>query len=319
MNIPKITRLRAVPGYLVLSGLAVGLFACRGNATPPEPNASAPTASAAEAKPSTPSDQDIAQAIGRHFEDEGLLRAQHVKATVTQGIATISGSVDNLLASERARDVTESIKGVRSVVDQVIVTPVARTDDEIKKDVARALHDDAATRPYTIGIAAKDGKVTLSGTADSWQQKNLFADVAETVPGVKSLENAVSVHYSATRPDSEILADVDNRISNDVWIDDDLLHVTVAGHVVHMHGSVASVGQKERARSDGYVAGVDAVDDEGVVVDWSAKHDQRSLVDFTQKPDAHVLQAVRDVFQLDPRLKVLVPQVAVHNGAVVLL
>jgi osmotically-inducible protein OsmY len=147
----------------------------------------------------------------------------------------------------------------------------------------------------------------------------MFGEVAEEVPGVKSLDNAIVVRYSTTRPDSEILADVKNRFENDAWLDGDHLGVTVKNRIVHVSGLVGSVAQRERAGSDGWVAGVDGVDTEAVNVDWFAKHDQREQAqDHPLKSDAQVAQAVRDVFQLDPRLKPLVPEVSVGSGAVVL-
>jgi osmotically-inducible protein OsmY len=306
---------------LALGALAPALFACHENSSSAEVTAtSAPPASLPEAQKALPlPDADIARAIQRHFQDERLLRSEHVQVIVTQGIANLSGSVSNLLAKERVRTVTETIKGVRSLVDQVTVTPIARADLQIKSDVASALHDNIATRPYTIGVAAADGKVTLSGTADSWRQKSMFAEVAKEVPGVKALDNAIVVRHSATRPDSEILADVKNRFANDAWLDGDRLTVTVKDRIVHVSGLVGSVAQRERARSDGWVAGADGVDTEPVEVDWFAKHDQRDQAqDHPLKSDTQIAQAVRDAFQMDPRLKTLVPEVVVNSGAVVL-
>jgi osmotically-inducible protein OsmY len=320
MHPPKSPRTRLVLAS-ALGGLAAALLACHEGASSAEVTATTqPLAQPEAKKPSSLPDADIAQAIERHFQDEALLRSKQVKVAVTQGIATISGTVDNLLAKERALHVAETIKGVRSVIDQVAVTPSARTDQQIKSDVVRALHDDVATRPYPIGITVTDGKVNLSGTADSWQQKYIFADVAKEVPGVTALDNAVAVHYAGVvRPDSEILADVKNRIGNDVWLDGDILGVTVTAHTVYVSGSVGSVAQKRRADSDGWVAGVEGVDDRGIMVDWFAERDQRDLArDYPLKSDAQIQQAVRDAFQLDPRLKTLVPQVAVHDGSIVL-
>jgi len=269
-------------------------------------------------KPAPLADADIAKAIQRHFQEEGLLRAEHVRVAVTQGIATLSGSVRNLLAKERVLSVTETIRGIRSVVDQVSVTPVTRTDNQIESDVATAFQHDLATRPYTIGVAAKDAKVTLSGTAESSQQKNLFADVAKAVPGVKALDNAVIVRYTVARPESDIAADVKQRIANDVWLDGTALAVTVAGHTVHVSGVVGSLAQSTRASSDAWVSGVDSVDHAGIRVDWFAQNDQRRVTDYALKSDAEIAQAVRDAFRYDPRLKTLIPQVSVKSGSVVL-
>lgn len=318
MNLPDIHSSHTVFAVLVLGCLVPAAAACHTGTSAPELTGSTGLAAPEAKKPLPLADADIARAIQRHFHEEGLLRSEHVQAAVTQGVAILSGSVSNLLAKERAVGVTETIRGVRSVVDQVTVTPIARTDEQLESDVTRALQHDSATRTYTIAVAAENGKVTLSGTADSWRQKKLFGDVAETVPGVKALDNAVAIHYAVVRPDSEIAADVKYRIANDVWLDGNTLGVTVTGRTVHMSGIVGSVAQKSRARSDGWVAGVDAVDNDGVIVDWSAQDDQKRVTDYPVASDPQIGQAVNASFRLDPRLKTLMPQVAVQNGVVVL-
>lgn len=301
-----------------LGALAPLFLGCHQSPSQAATTAPSMTPAPAMAPRTAPPDGDIAQAIRRHFQEDGLLRSGHVQVDVTQGIASLSGSVGSLFEKERAREIVEAIRGVRAVVDQVIVMPVARTDPQIKSDVESALHNDIATRGYAISVAVADGKVTLSGTSDSWQQKQMFAEVAKAVPGVKALDNTVAIHYAVTRPDAEILAEVRNRIGNDVRLDGDPLTVTVVGHTVHLSGVVGSVEQKARARSDGWVPGVAQVDDEGIVVDWLTERNPQDLKDYQLKSDAQILQAVRDTFQLDPRLKTLVPQVAGRDGTIVL-
>jgi osmotically-inducible protein OsmY len=298
--------------------LAPALMACHPGANAPEVTGTTGAGVPEAQKRSPLHDADIAQAIARHFHEEGLLRSEPVQVAVTQGVAVLSGSVSNLLAKERVASVTESIRGVRSVVDQVTVVPVARTDEQLETDVTRALQRDIATRAYPIAVSAKEADVTLAGTADSWQQKKLFADVAETVPGVKALHNAVIVHSTFVRNESEIAADVKYRIANDLWLDGNTLGVKVSGKTVHVTGVVASVAQKSRARSDGWVAGVDEVDDAGVVVDWSARDDQKRVTDYPVLSDSEIGKAVHAAFLLDPRLKTLMPQAAVQSGVVVL-
>jgi osmotically-inducible protein OsmY len=241
-----------------------------------------------------------------------------VVVAVSQGIATLSGTVSNVLASKRALDVAETIRGVRSVVDTVTVTPIARTDDQLKGDVTSALRNDVATKPFVISVAAKDGRVTLSGAADSWEQRHLFEDVAEGVPGVASLTNDVTLHYSAARSDAEILTDVKHRLANDVWLDGDVFDVTVNGPTVRLSGVVGSAAEKSRARDDAWVAGAGTVVDEGVIVDWFSRNDQRHIADFGTRSDAEIAQGVRDALRIDPRLATPLPLVAVQNGAVTL-
>jgi osmotically-inducible protein OsmY len=310
---------RRVPAFVVVAGcgVAAALVACdHGSTSAPPPAASASTTASASAVKTPPAiaDSDIASAIKRHIQDEPMLRAEHVQVGVTQGIASLTGQVGSLLAKERALSVAESIRGIRSVVDQVTVVPVARRDDQLQSDVTRELQQDPATKPHKIGVAVKDGKVTLSGTADSFQQKKLFADVASTVVGVKAIDNGIVIHYATTRPESEIVTDVKHRLANDVWLDSASLSATVAGHTVKLVGIVGSLAQKTRAHYDAWVVGVDAVDDAGINVDWFAYDDQRHTSDYRVRSDAEITDAVRDAFRIDPRLSPLMPQVSVQGG-----
>jgi osmotically-inducible protein OsmY len=319
MNPFMLHRSRVPFAFFVAGCLAPAAAGCQrdtSSTVPPLTTASSPVVSVATKAP--PPDADIARAIERHFLDEGLLRSNHMHVAVTQGIAKLSGSVDNLRAKQRALEVTESIRGVRSVIDEVSVTPVARTDAQLDSDVANALHHDSATHPYIIDVVVENGTATISGTADSWLAKRLCGEVAETVPGLKALVNNMTVHYASVRTDAEIAAEAKQHIASDVWLDEAPLKVSAAGGTVHLSGFVGSVAQKLRARTDAWVAGVNTVDDSGLTVDSFALNDQRRVSDVPFKTDAEIAKAVRDAFMIDPRLKTFVPKVAVLEGEVTL-
>lgn len=90
-------------------------------------------------------DASISDAV----EDELLLdrniRAHLIDVSTHEGIVTLSGSVDNILARQRAMRITEAVNGVRAVVNTIqVLPPVLRSDDEIKDDVKQALVRDPA-------------------------------------------------------------------------------------------------------------------------------------------------------------------------------
>jgi osmotically-inducible protein OsmY len=243
---------------------------------------------------------------------------EHPQVTVTGGVAVLSGWVSNILAKERAVSVAAAIRGVRSIVDQLVVRPIARTDQQLEADVKAAFHHDLATRPHPVAVAVKEGRVTLSGTADSWPQKTQLEDVAKSVPGVAFVDNALLVHYAAPRSESSIAADVKSRLANDVRLNGCSLAATVGGSKVILTGLVGSVAQQEVARSDAYVVGVDNVDNAAVAVDWRAFDDQQRTTTYAGMADAELADAVRQALRLDPRLTTLIPQVAVKSGVATL-
>jgi hypothetical protein len=62
-----------------------------------------------------------------------------------EGVVTLSGTVSNLLARDRAVMIAESIKNVRSVINEIEVMPVERADSEIRNDVTASLVTDPIT------------------------------------------------------------------------------------------------------------------------------------------------------------------------------
>jgi osmotically-inducible protein OsmY len=301
---------------VVFALLAPAWMGCNRDTGTAQLTSAASSSPAATAKRTALPDADIAQAIARHLKEDSAVGSDRIQVSVVNGICTLAGSVKTLLAKERALRVAETLRGVRSVIDQVDVQPVVRTDEQLKGDVMRELQQDKVARTDLVSVGAKDGKVTLSGVAASWPEKGFFTQIAKTVRGVKAVDNQISVKYPLVPSEAQVAEDVKHRIANDIWLDGNAIAVTVTGHTVHLKGVVGSVAEKGRARRDGWLAGVDSVDDDGVVVDWAARDDQRRVIDYAFRSDEEIARAVRDAFKLDPRLVRLEPRVEAHNGVV---
>jgi osmotically-inducible protein OsmY len=70
-----------------------------------------------------------------------------------------------------------------------------KPDAEVRGDVIRQLQWDAQVPdPDAIGVAVKDGAVTLTGHVTKYAQKLAVARAAERVHGVKAVANELTVH-----------------------------------------------------------------------------------------------------------------------------
>jgi len=106
---------------------------------------------------STGWDSSITAAIDRSFAmDEGVPHNQ-LDIDTQQGIVTLSGTVDNLFAKERAIEQAQSVKGVRSVVDHIHVRPASVPDEKLKPAVSDALSNDPVTDELEIKVATSNG------------------------------------------------------------------------------------------------------------------------------------------------------------------
>ncbi|MEJ2721974.1 MAG: BON domain-containing protein, partial [bacterium] len=178
---------------------------------------------------------------------------------------------------------------------------------------------DPATDSYEISVAAtSDGVVTLTGTVDSWPEKQLCQTVAEDVAGVTEVKNEIKVDYATNRPDSEIKPESEQRLHWDVLLNDALIDVGVKNGSVSLSGSVGSAAEKTRATWDAWVAGVKSVDASKLeVVPLARDEDMRTYEDVV-RPDDQIQSAVKDAFLYDPRVFSFDVTPTVSSGVVTL-
>jgi osmotically-inducible protein OsmY len=250
-------------------------------------------------------DANISNAVENCFFFDKAVPFDPIDVSCTDGIVTLTGTTNNILAKQRATRLAQTIKGVRAVVNRIEVKPsMDRTGVEIKSDVEAALLSDPATDLYEITVTADNkGHVTLSGEVESWQEKQLVKKVAMGVKGVTGITNNVDVHYKTDRSDYEIKPEIEEALEWDALVDHQLIDVKVKDGKVTLSGTVGSAAEKRQARWDAWVAGVTDVNDSGLKVRrWARDEDQRKNT-YMAKPESEISQAVEDANLYDPRVK----------------
>ncbi len=124
-----------------------------------------------------------------------------------------------------------------------------RTDEEIQADVLEELKWDTRVRPNEIGVAVKEGIVTLTGWVDSYLKKMGAEEAAHRVQGVKAVANDIEVHLpsSSERTDADLAAAVVNALKWDAFIPADKIDVTVSKGWVTLKGEVEFGFQRRAA------------------------------------------------------------------------
>jgi osmotically-inducible protein OsmY len=264
------------------------------------------------------SDNEISNAVDRQLILNSTTPSYLIDVETNEGIVTLSGTVNNLLANDMAVKVAQMVRGVRGVVDEISVDTPERNDSSLESDVNVALFNNPATSFYKIIVNASDGIVTLSGTVDSWQEKQLSEFIAKGVKGVKDITNDIEVSYKTDRSDNEIEEEIIQAMNFDVRIDNALINVAVDQGEVSLSGSVGSAAEKQHAIVKSWVAGVSRVlSDELEVNDWAKNENFRKEV-YVKKTDEEIKQAIKDAFLYDPRVYSFNPEVSVSNGYVTL-
>lgn len=163
--------------------------------------------------------QAAAQNTEKHPKvDENLSRAVHhqlqtlpyysvfdnLAYTIDGSKVTLSGQVVRPTLKEHAEAAVKSIEGVSSVVNTIEVLPKSTADDELRRDVYRAIFEDGALNQYaveplpTIHIIVKNGAVTLEGIVNSKGDKELAETKARSVQGVQKVLNHLLVREKET-------------------------------------------------------------------------------------------------------------------------
>ena len=115
-----------------------------------------------------------------------------------------------------------------------------KTDEDIREDVIRELQWDAQiSHPEAVGVAVKDGAVTLTGHTESYAEKLAAERAAERVYGVKAVANDLTVQLSgAPRDDSDIATTIAHVLDNNVQIPPGRVQARVEDGWVILDGQV---------------------------------------------------------------------------------
>jgi len=260
-------------------------------------------------------DNSIASTIERELMLDPGVRVDLIDIRVSDGVAELAGSVDDILAKERARRITETVKGVSAVVNLIEVEPpMSLTNDEIRADVITALRADPATDKYELRVTVEDGEVVLGGAVEGWAERSLSETVAKGVPGVVSVDNQITVDYPEDVPDYEIRTAVQQRLHWDHLIDDGLIRVEVEDGTVTLAGTVGSASEKSRARRKAFVQGVKSVESSDLEVERWARDEDLRANKYVARPDSEIRDAIDDAFTFDPRVFSFDVDVQVANG-----
>lgn len=103
-----------------------------------------------------------------------------------------------------------------------------------------------------IGVAARDGVVTLTGTVPSYADKAAAERAAHRVSGVKAVANDIEVRLpgDSKRADADIAAAALSALKWDTRVPADRIQVTVSNGWVKLEGAVDWAFQKVAAERD---------------------------------------------------------------------
>ncbi|MGV3569371.1 MAG: BON domain-containing protein [Ramlibacter sp.] len=115
-----------------------------------------------------------------------------------------------------------------------------KTDQQLKSDVAAELAWDPIVNETRIGVAVKNGVVTLSGQVDSYLQKHAAERAVRRLAGVRGLALDLEVHLAdgAARSDAELAQTVVHALTAHALVPEGNVQATVEDGWVTLTGEV---------------------------------------------------------------------------------
>jgi osmotically-inducible protein OsmY len=115
-----------------------------------------------------------------------------------------------------------------------------QTDAQLQQDVMSELKWEPTIHAAEIGVAVKDGVVTLSGNVDSYPKKWAAERAARRVAGVRAVAEEIKVKLPGTyrRSDEDIARSASNILQWTLWAPHDRVKVMVQEGQVTLSGDV---------------------------------------------------------------------------------
>ncbi len=137
-----------------------------------------------------------------------------------------------------------------------------KSDNQIQKDVMEQLKWEPFLNASEIGVAVKNGVVTLSGSVDSYSKKVAAENAAKKIAGVKAIAEDIQIGVSPaySKSDTEIAEAVLNALKWHSAVQEEKIKIKVENGNVRLDGEVEWEYQRTSVRSAiEHLAGVRSV------------------------------------------------------------
>ena len=159
-----------------------------------------------------------------------------------------------------------------------------KSNQELQTDVQNAIKWEPLLHAAEIGVTAKDGVVSLTGTVDSYPKKIEAENAAKKVIGVKALVEEIEVKFpsSWSKTNEEIAKEVVVALESNWSVPDKKVTVKVEDGWVTLEGELPWNFQKDAAKSAvNFLSGV-----KGVINNIKIKSDSHDEIEKEDVEDA---------------------------------
>jgi osmotically-inducible protein OsmY len=193
-------------------------------------------------------DNLIQKEVIAQLHNNPAIIASEIGVAVKNGVVTLSGIVDDESIRTSAEKSAHHVAGVKAVAVEIMVgtsTDIRNTDTEIAAKVFNALTCHSGVPEQHIKIIVEDGNVTLEGEVDRDLQRLNAKAAVEGLPGVRSVNNLLTIKQAATCTD--VQAKIRAAFIQSATVAASNINAEVIGNKVILSGTVCSCVEKDNA------------------------------------------------------------------------
>jgi len=208
-------------------------------------------------------DDDLRRHVAAELSWDPQVGSDAIEVSAASGMVTVRGTVTSIRLKRAGSRAAARVRGVTRVANELrvqIPDKDRRDDEDLRGDVLEALMLDVSV-PMTVDAQARDGFVTLTGTAQWHYQREAAELRTANVPGVAGIDNAISLTQT---PDAREARDaIRAAFRRDAALEADGLSVeTFCDGLVILSGTVSSLAAHDHAVAAAWSApGVTQIDD----------------------------------------------------------
>lgn len=157
-------------------------------------------------------------------------------------------------------------------------------DKILKNKAQELLFKSMENADQSINIQVENGYMTLTGIVDVLSEKKAVEELVRSIPGVKSVENALTIGMDRNIADKDITEEIINRFKSDRRLEDDNIGATTKQGIAQLQGSVKQLAEANIAfELASSVMGVKDVINQLKIESPNSPHDDASLTNAIER------------------------------------
>lgn len=141
----------------------------------------------------TRSDVELAKAVQCALDWNVFIPRNKISSSASDGQITLQGLVDVYAQRDEAERVVRNIRGVRRVLNRILVRPQPSADHQVQQALEAAIERRAAAAARRINLDVHDGKAILSGVVNSWAVRESVVGAAKGTRGIRTVDDRLLV------------------------------------------------------------------------------------------------------------------------------